>query len=120
MGGFGLTRPKDSPDKELYYYIAVDFDGTLHSGYYGNLGSPRQDVFDLVESYKSYAVSVGLEPIVILWTCRCGESLSEAVKWCYDNNFHLDYVNENPLFWMGDWQRKIFAHVYIDDKGVAV
>lgn len=115
-----MDRIQDSPKQEKYYYIAVDFDGTLHSGYYGAVGAPRQDVFDLVDSYKAMAINVGLEPIVILWTCRCGESLDEAIKWCGDNNFHLDYVNENPLFWMGDWQRKIFAHCYIDDKGVAV
>ena len=40
-----MTRPKDSPDKELYYYIAVDFDGTLQDGYYSNIGKPRKDVF---------------------------------------------------------------------------
>jgi len=106
--------------EEKYYYIAVDFDGTLHDGYYGNVGEPRQDVYTLVENYKDTARGMGLEPVVILWTCRTGESLSEAVKWCYDNNFKLDYVNENPLFWMGDWQRKIYADIYIDDKSVAV
>jgi len=106
--------------EEKYYYIAVDFDGTLHDGYYGNVGKPRQDVYTLVENYKDTARGMGLEPVVILWTCRTGESLSEAVKWCYDNNFKLDYVNENPLFWMGDWQRKIYADIYIDDKSVAV
>lgn len=113
-------RTQDSQEQEKYYYIAVDFDGTLHDGYYGHIGKPREDVYTLVDSYKQMATNVGLEPIVILWTCRCGDSLQEAIDWCNDNNFHLDYVNENPLFWMGDWQRKIFCHVLIDNIAVGV
>ena len=110
--------------KDKYYYIAVDFDGTLVTNKFPAIGDKRPEVFELVEKYKSLAEGVGLIPIVILWTCRCnreeGQFLDEAVTWCKDNGFHLDYVNENPLSPFSDYQRKLHFDITLDDRAVGV
>ncbi len=74
--------------------IAVDFDGTLCSECYPAIG-------------------------IILWTCRCGDLLEEAVAWCRMFGLEFDAVNENvaqTLEQYGTESRKISADVYIDDK----
>ena len=56
---------------------------------------------------------------VILWTCRCGELLEEAVEWCRMFGLEFDAVNENvadTLEKYGTESRKISADVYVDDK----
>lgn len=58
---------------------------------------------------------------IILWTCRVGERLQEAVEWCKQYGLEFDAVNENLPetieYWDGE-SRKVFADVYIDDKSV--
>lgn len=55
----------------------------------------------------------------MLWTCRNGDRLLEAVKWCEKLGLKFDTVNENlpeVLEWMGGDSRKIFADWYIADR----
>lgn len=106
--------------EEKYYFIAVDFDGCLVESAFPNIGAKRPHVFELVEKYKDTAMGVGLILIVILWTCRYGQYLDNAVKWCKDNDFHLDYVNENPLAPFPDIQRKLFFDICFDDRALGV
>jgi hydroxymethylpyrimidine pyrophosphatase-like HAD family hydrolase len=89
--------------------IAVDFDGTLQINKKPNL--------QLMAKLKSAQRRGG---IVILWTCREGKSLREAVEFLYNNGFSPNYINCNcpqALKKMGHDSRKIYADVYIDDKG---
>ena len=63
---------------------------------------------------------------IILWTCRSGPALDEAVAWCKEQGIRIDYVNENPeaIKWFrekmvqsySNWSNKAFADVYIDDS----
>ena len=58
---------------------------------------------------------------VVLWTCRCGEHLDEAVKWCKEQGLIFDAVNDNipeATARFGDNSRKIYADYYIDDKSI--
>ena len=60
---------------------------------------------------------------VILWTCREGELLQQAVDWCKGMGLEFDAVNENLPFMIeryGSDPRKIGADVYIDDKNALV
>lgn len=61
---------------------------------------------------------------MILWTCRNGADLTEAVKLCENVGLHFDYVNENAkeklMAFGGMDNRKIYADEYIDDKAVNV
>jgi hypothetical protein len=57
---------------------------------------------------------------LILWTCREGKNLEDAVDWCNLHGIRFDAVNDNlpeikELF--GGNSRKICCDYYIDDKG---
>ena len=98
-----------------YTIYAVDFDGTLCESVYPGIGRPN---FALIHHLKKKKAKGN---ILILWTCRCGESLQAAVDWCKDYGLEFDYINENVPEMInehGNDCRKIFADVYIDDKAV--
>ena len=60
--------------KKIY---AVDFDGTLHRGVrYPLIGTPNYYLIEFLKEKRKK------EDIVILWTCREGELLKDAVNWC--------------------------------------
>jgi len=93
--------------------IAVDFDGTLCSECYPAIGMPNLPLFALLKGARRQGKKV------ILWTCRCGDLLEEAVAWCRMFGLEFDAVNENvaqTLEQYGTESRKISADVYIDDK----
>lgn len=56
--------------------IAIDFDGCLCTNEYPNIGKPILHIID--EAKKQQAKGAGL----ILWTCRQGKELEEAVAAC--------------------------------------
>lgn len=92
--------------------IAVDFDGTLYDGKNVN--------HSLIQRLKREQESGN---IVILWTCREGKRLADAVKTCNANGFKPNLVNQNApmvIKRLGHDTRKIYADVYLDDKAVKV
>lgn len=97
--------------------IAVDFDGTLCTNRYPDIGEPIQEVIDkLLEEQKNGAK-------LILWTCRCDKKLDDAVEWCGRHGIIFDAVNDHlPEMkeTFGNNTRKIFAHQYWDDRAVNV
>lgn len=89
--------------------IAVDFDGTLCDNKRAN--------YKLIAWLKQ---SQRKGDVVILWTCREGERLREAVLFLQSVGFRPNYVNCNApqtIQKLGD-SRKVYADVYIDDKSV--
>ena len=93
--------------------IAVDFDGTLCEDNWPEIGKPNKELITYLKDQQT----VGNK--VVLWTCRNGNRLLEAVTWCEKLGLQFDAVNENlpeVLEWMGGDSRKIFAHWYIDDR----
>lgn len=96
--------------------IAVDFDGVLHDGKnFPYIGRPRNRVFHhLIEMRKQ-----GHK--VILWSCREGRNLTDAVMFCNENGLHFDAINDNLPSMRekyGNNSRKVFADLYIDDKSL--
>ena len=98
-----------------YTIYAVDFDGTLCESIYPGIGEPNMRlIVHLIRRRKQ-----GNK--IILWTCRYGERLQEAVKWCADLGLEFDAVNENlpeMIEFYGNDCRKVGADVFIDDKAV--
>ena len=93
--------------------IAVDFDGTLCNNLYPLIGAPITSVLDYVKDARKGGAKV------ILWTCRTGILLNEAVEWCHEHGLDFDAVNENLpeiIEAFGGDTRKIYADTYIDDK----
>lgn len=93
--------------------VAVDFDGTLCECKYPDIGAPVTPVIEYVKERKAAG------DIIILWTCRVGEHLENAVEWCKRQGLTFDYINENAPEKVGQYgedTRKISADEYIDDK----
>ena len=60
---------------------------------------------------------------MILYTCREGDLLREAVDWCKAHGLEFDAVNENlpeRIALYGGDCRKISADAYLDDLAIPV
>lgn len=96
--------------KKIY---AVDFDGTLAKTKFPEIIHPNIPIFMMCKQLKRKGA------ILILWTCRCGKDLEDAVEYCKKYGLEFDYINENVPENVERWgndSRKIYAHEYIDDK----
>ena len=90
--------------------VAVDFDGTLSlDSQYPNIGRFNTHLYEALMKLKS----IGW--LIVLWTCREGEELREAVEWCKMNGLEFDAINENPPE-VPFKSRKVVANMYIDDR----
>lgn len=101
--------------REMIYpmIIAVDFDGTLCDECWPEIGKPNLRLIGELIYRKS------LGDKVILWTCRAGLQLEQAVRWCESYGLTFDAVNDNLpeiIERYGNNSRKITADIYIDDK----
>ncbi len=93
---------------------AVDFEGTITvKSRYPNIGKPNVNVIELLKMARLQGVRI------ILWTCREGKYLDEAVEWCRDYGLEFDAINQNlpeAIEYLGCDTRKVIADIYIDDK----
>lgn len=95
--------------------VAVDFDGTIARTDYPTIIGPIKENIAFVKHLAE------LGAVLVLWTCREGKLLEDAVNFCESQDLHFPYVNENPPFRVekfGTNPRKIGADYYIDDKNV--
>jgi len=113
------------PDKK--FVIAIDFDGTLFIDDFPKVGHPNMMV---VNKLKEFRKQPNTE--IILWTCREGRFLDDAIERCRSIGIEFDAVNENsPTQKLYAYEqsrlhndnvyaefskRKIFAHIYVDDR----
>ncbi len=96
--------------------IAVDFDGTIVTHEYPNIGSEVPFATDVIKRLQR---ELGHQ--IILWTSREGKYLEEAVKWCQERGVSFYAINHNhPEEKEGDegYTKKIIADIYIDDRNL--
>ena len=90
--------------------VAVDFDRTLSlDAQYPNIGRFNTPLYEALMKLRGIGWSI------VLWTCREGKELKEAVEWCANNGLEFDAINENPPE-VPFKSRKVVADMYIDDK----
>lgn len=90
--------------------IAVDFDGTLKVR-----GKPNMKLISLLRERQARG------DVIILWSCREGQRLKDAVVFLQKNGLRPNLVNRNhpdAIRMMGHDSRKIYADMYIDDKNI--
>ena len=97
--------------------IAIDFDGTLCENAYPGIGAPRVKVIEWAIAAQRFGHTV------VLWTCREGQELSDALAACAEWGLHFDAVNAIPV---ERWERKgtpayrkLFADYYVDDRALS-
>lgn len=92
---------------------AVDFDGLLVENKFPEIGEIRQPMFNAVKRLQENGWKI------ILWSCRTGGMLKDAVEFCVQHGLVPDAVNENlkevQEYFGGD-TRKVFANIYLDDR----
>jgi hypothetical protein len=104
--------------------FAIDFDGTLCSYAFPNIGEQtehQKQLLDLLIKLKE----VGHK--LILWTNRGDNEeykcLSEAIEWCKNKGLQFDSINKNlpeiERKKISGYSPKIMADYYIDDKALA-
>ena len=96
--------------------FGVDFDGTLSFGQWPGCGPANDGLINFLKRRKESGDKL------ILWTCREGDDLETAVKWCQEQGICFDAINENlpaVIEKYGCNSRKISCDFYIDDKAVA-
>jgi len=97
--------------------IAIDFDGTIVKHMYPGIGESNQNVLDAIFEEKSKGSKF------ILWTCRGGEKLEEAVEWCKSQGIEFDAINEDvqevkESEFGATKSIKVYADEYWDDKNL--
>lgn len=100
-----------------HYIFAVDFDNTLIKGntwpdVNGEMNIPMIKYLQMEQARGTK---------VILWTCRAGQSLQDAVELCKSYGLEFDAVNENlpeMIKAYGNDSRKISADRYIEDHAI--
>jgi hypothetical protein len=95
--------------------IAVDFDGCLCVNAYPDIGKPNWAVIERAKAEQ--AAGAGL----ILWTCREGELLQNAVAAAASWGLTFDALNDSLPEWKAEWgnaPRKVGATEYWDDRAL--
>ncbi len=107
---------------ELPKIIAVDFDGTLVSDKWPEIGKPHKELIELLKALRQ---NHGVK--IVLWTCRDFQDgrdyLEEAVEFCQNLGLEFDAINENireVQELTGEDTRKVYADLYLDDKAINV
>lgn len=102
-------------DQDFRKVIAVDFDGCLCHSEWPEIGPPAEGVLLRLREEQQRGAKI------VLWTCRDGELLEQAVAWCAERGITFDDVNEQIPELKGTFgndSRKIFASEYWDDRAV--
>ena len=93
--------------------IAGDFDGTLWEDRYPEIGYPMPQAIASMRRLHEDG------HYLILWTCRTGERLKDAINWLLERGVPIDRVNDHcpeNLAKYGEGGLKVYADRYIDDK----
>ena len=103
------------PGTPLRRAIAIDFDGCLFHTEATKIVAPNWDV--IARAKAAQGSGAGL----ILWTCREGALLDEAIAACKECGLLFDAINESLPDWIaayGTTPRKVCASQYWDDKAI--
>lgn len=100
--------------------VAVDFDGTItikDNRIWCN-DTYTNDIFNENVLVTNWLRHNRNNFYLILWTCRTGEALINAIQFCNEIGITFDAVNENIVSF--ECSNKIMADIYIDDKSVNI
>jgi len=104
-----MKQPRDNSR----LVIAIDFDGTV-----------------VTHRYPEIGIDIGAVPVLkklndaghklILYTMRSGQFLDEAIEWFDNNGINLYAINTNPT--QRSWTKspKCYANLYIDDAALGI
>lgn len=95
--------------------LAIDFDGTICKGTYPAIDDQQPFAAETIERLYNDG------HYIIINTCRSGERLLEAINWMLHQGIKFHRVNDNhpeQIALYNNNSRKVYAHMYIDDKNL--
>ena len=97
--------------------IAVDFDGTIVTHEYPNIGS------ELPFATETLRMLIRDRHRLILWSVREGKLLQDAIDWCKERGVEFyavnrDYPEERGMENNNHFTRKVKVDYFIDDRGI--
>ena len=96
--------------------IAVDFDGTIVENKYPEIG------VEMPFATETLKMLIKDQHRLILWTCREGQLLENAINWCKERGVVFYAVNkdfpEEKVEYNNHFTRKIKADFFIDDRNI--
>jgi hypothetical protein len=107
----GKTREERIAEDKKRFIVGLDFDGTVLTHAYPDLGDDISAFYWLREAQK-----MGAE--FILFTMRDGHELRLAFECCASRGIDLFGVNENPEQHTWTISPKPYCHLYIDDMAL--
>lgn len=98
--------------------VAFDFDGVVavnsEDSHYPSISDKceNKDMHMLINYLHDIGVKVGI------WTCREHEARRIMEEWLNKHNYKIDFINDTSDYAPYVYNpRKIFAHLYVDDRG---
>lgn len=96
--------------------IAIDFDGTIVEDRFPEIGNLKPGAREAINQLYEDGYTI------IIWTCRTRLNKARAVEFLALQGIKWHYFNESSIanLRVYDWvdTRKVYADVYIDDKGL--
>jgi len=95
--------------------ISIDFDGTISRGKFPAIDGLQPYAADVINRLHQQG------HYLIINTCRSGDQCLEAVNYLLQKGIPFHRVNDNhpdQTALYNNNSRKIYAHVYIDDKNL--
>jgi len=92
--------------------LAIDFDGTIVEHTYPKIGKLKPNAKETINKWYEEGHKI------IIWSCRMNKEKKEAELFLKENGIKFHTFNKNVI--VNDTfnpEPKIFAHVYIDDRG---
>lgn len=96
--------------------IAVDFDGTIARTDFPDIHGEMPYVREAMEQLHKEG------HYLIIWTCRRGRDLLDAINWMLEHKIPFDRINDEcptqtAIYGRRDYG-KVYADVYIDDRNI--
>lgn len=96
--------------------IAVDFDGTIVTHEYPNIGKEIPFAIQTLKLLQKDGHKL------ILWSVREGKLLNEAVQWCRERGLEFYAINrdypEEETNNSNNYSRKLKVDIWIDDRNI--
>jgi hypothetical protein len=94
--------------------LCIDFDGTIVEHDFPRVGKPMPLAIEVIKELKEAGY------VLILWTCREGKFLDDAIMFCLENGLKFDGYNETPPEheFRPEGGRKAYGDYYIDDRNL--
>lgn len=97
---------------------AIDWDGTVvQDKQFPNIGEPKPNAINVMKRMLAEGGRI------IIWTCRGGERQEQGIRAKLNEHGVYDFIvndhfEDEKEYWTGQMSPKVFADVYIDDRGI--